>query len=225
MVPVHDRESAAADRRFGGAGPPASTYLPAGVASAGAGLAFGLAARVALELRPDDDRQRQDFVLRNTLSGGVTLNDCLLHLGQHGLPFGGVGASGDLVQLAHLALALIGGVGALYVTGLPSQFKLLQAKGARASVPLLLEVQRRPERRILESGNELFAVSGRIVNPTSDDLSVPDIRAELRDAQGKMVYGWTITPPRRTIEAKSVMEFNSAEVNVPRGAKELNLSF
>mgnify|MGYP000709253520 CR=1 FL=1 len=104
-------------------------------------------------------------------------------------------------------------------------FQLLQAKGARASVPLLLEVQRRPERRILESGNELFAVSGRIVNPTSDDLSVPDIRAELRDAQGKMVYGWTITPPRRTIEAKSVMEFNSAEVNVPRGAKELNLSF
>lgn len=50
IVPVHDRESAAADRRFGGAGPPASTYLPAGVASAGAGLAFGLAARVALEL-------------------------------------------------------------------------------------------------------------------------------------------------------------------------------
>lgn len=124
-----------------------------------------------------------------------------------------------------LALVLIAGVGALYVTGLPSQFKLLQEKGARASVPLLLEVQRRPERRILESGNELFAVSGRIVNPTSDDLSVPDIRAELRDAQGKMVYGWTITPPRRTIEAKSVMEFNSAEVNVPRGAKELNLSF
>lgn len=42
----------------------------------------------------DDDRRRQDFVLRNTMSGGVTLNDCLLHLGQHGLPFGGVGASG-----------------------------------------------------------------------------------------------------------------------------------
>lgn len=42
----------------------------------------------------DDDRRRQDFVLRHTMSGGVTINDCLLHLGQHGLPFGGVGASG-----------------------------------------------------------------------------------------------------------------------------------
>ncbi len=124
-----------------------------------------------------------------------------------------------------LALLLIGGIGALYYFGLPQQLAFLQAKNGRASVPLLLEVQRRPERRILESGNELFAVSGRIVNPTSDDQSVPDIRAELRDAQGKVVYGWTITPPRRSIEAKSVMEFNSAEVNVPRGAKELNLSF
>lgn len=124
-----------------------------------------------------------------------------------------------------LALLLIGGIGALYYVGLPQQLAFLQAKGSRASVPLLLEVQRRPERRILESGNELFAVSGRIVNPTSDDQSVPDIRAELRDAQGKIVYGWTITPPRRSIEAKSVIEFNSAEVNVPRGAKELNLSF
>lgn len=124
-----------------------------------------------------------------------------------------------------LASLLIGGIAAIYILGLPSQLNFIQSKGGRASVPLLLEVQRRPERRILESGNELFAISGRIVNPTSDDQSVPDIRAELRDAQGKIVYGWTITPPRRTIEAKTVMEFNSAEVNVPRGAKELNLSF
>ena len=41
-----------------------------------------------------NDRQEQDFYLQQTLSGGVTLNDTLLHAGQHALPFGGVGNSG-----------------------------------------------------------------------------------------------------------------------------------
>ncbi|MBI1906174.1 MAG: coniferyl aldehyde dehydrogenase [Rhodocyclales bacterium] len=39
-------------------------------------------------------RPLQAQVLSQTLSGGVTLNDTLLHSGQHHLPFGGVGASG-----------------------------------------------------------------------------------------------------------------------------------
>lgn len=39
-------------------------------------------------------RSLQEHVLSQTLSGGVTLNDTLLHAGQHHLPFGGVGASG-----------------------------------------------------------------------------------------------------------------------------------
>jgi coniferyl-aldehyde dehydrogenase len=36
----------------------------------------------------------RDLVLRHTVSGGVTVNDCLWHLCQEGQPFGGVGASG-----------------------------------------------------------------------------------------------------------------------------------
>ena len=42
----------------------------------------------------DDDVGRQDAVLARTMSGGVTLNDCVFHLGQDNLPFGGVGPSG-----------------------------------------------------------------------------------------------------------------------------------
>jgi coniferyl-aldehyde dehydrogenase len=42
----------------------------------------------------DDDGGRVDDVLARTLSGGVTINDCVFHLGQHNLPFGGVGPSG-----------------------------------------------------------------------------------------------------------------------------------
>ena len=42
----------------------------------------------------DDDPTRQDAVLARTMSGGVTINDCVYHLGQLNLPFGGVGSSG-----------------------------------------------------------------------------------------------------------------------------------
>jgi coniferyl-aldehyde dehydrogenase len=35
-----------------------------------------------------------DKVLSNTQAGGVSVNDTLYHIAQHGLPFGGVGASG-----------------------------------------------------------------------------------------------------------------------------------
>jgi len=42
----------------------------------------------------DNDSDRVNEVLLKTLSGGVTINDCMFHLGQHNLPFGGVGSSG-----------------------------------------------------------------------------------------------------------------------------------
>lgn len=36
----------------------------------------------------------EDKLLYSTISGGVTINNCMLHVAQHDLPFGGVGASG-----------------------------------------------------------------------------------------------------------------------------------
>ncbi|MCG9972748.1 coniferyl aldehyde dehydrogenase [Christiangramia crocea] len=42
----------------------------------------------------DTNKKRIDWLLKHTLSGGVTINDTVYHLAQHNLPFGGVGASG-----------------------------------------------------------------------------------------------------------------------------------
>jgi len=42
----------------------------------------------------DADRARQDYVLSHSHSGGVSINDTLLHLAVDDMPFGGVGASG-----------------------------------------------------------------------------------------------------------------------------------
>ena len=40
------------------------------------------------------DAETRDAYITRTLSGGVSVNNCLLHVGQHDMPFGGVGASG-----------------------------------------------------------------------------------------------------------------------------------
>ena len=42
-----------------------------------------------------DDRAHLTRVLRETQAGGVTVNDTLWHFAHEGLPFGGVGASGQ----------------------------------------------------------------------------------------------------------------------------------
>ena len=41
-----------------------------------------------------NERKYRDRVLAGTISGGVTINDCLWHAAQDDMPFGGVGASG-----------------------------------------------------------------------------------------------------------------------------------
>ncbi len=41
------------------------------------------------------DRAARDRVLEHTISGGVTINDTLLHIAQEAMPFGGVGPSGQ----------------------------------------------------------------------------------------------------------------------------------
>ena len=63
------------------------------------------------------------------------------------------------------------------------------------------------------------------MNPTDTRQRVPDIRADLRDAQGRPVYSWTITPERRFIGPRGSLDFNSAKLDVPGNVKVLELSF
>jgi hypothetical protein len=111
---------------------------------------------------------------------------------------------------------------AIYVFGLPN---MGGTSLARTGTPLILEVTRKPERQRMESGNELLAVSGRIVNPTSEVQRVPQISAELRDAQGRVVYQWAISAPVAQLGPKQAATFNSAEVDVPQAARAFNVHF
>ncbi len=122
------------------------------------------------------------------------------------------------------AILMLSAVAAISYFGLPG-IGGGQASAREGGTPLRLEVTGKPERRLLESGNELLAVSGRIVNPTDAVQPVPRIRAELRDDQGRVVYSWAISAPVPELQPGQSATFNSAEVDVPRGARALNLSF
>lgn len=41
-----------------------------------------------------NDKKTQDDLFYRTLSGGVCINDCMFHVAQHDMPFGGIGNSG-----------------------------------------------------------------------------------------------------------------------------------
>ena len=124
-----------------------------------------------------------------------------------------------------IALLLLAAIGAAAYWGFYSGRQDNRASATSGDSALVLEVTRKPERRLMESGNELLAVSGRVVNPTDEVQKVPQIRAELRDAQGRVVYDWAISPPVPSLQPRQSATFNSAEMDVPRGARDLSLSF
>jgi predicted Zn finger-like uncharacterized protein len=126
------------------------------------------------------------------------------------------------IAAAAAGLLMLAGAGAILWSGAPGLVAQLGLGAAESP----LRLRDNPiERRELENGSELFAVSGQITNPSSERQRVPDVRAELRDAQGRLVYSWTITPERRTLSPGGSINFNSAKLDVPSNSKRLELSF
>jgi hypothetical protein len=117
------------------------------------------------------------------------------------------------------ALLMIGAIFALSYFDLPGGTKQAAASG------LVIQATRDPERSTLESGNELFTVYGRVVNGGGKQERVPPIRARLLDAQNRVVYAWSISAPVAELGPGKSTTFNSAVVDVPRGAKHLKLDF
>lgn len=81
-----------------------------------------------------------------------------------------------------------------------------------------------PNYQRLASGNNLFTVSGRIINSTEARQPVPPIHAELLDeSKQKVIYRWTISPPTGSLDLNKSASFNSAEVDVPEGGKFIRI--
>jgi hypothetical protein len=106
----------------------------------------------------------------------------------------------------------------------PPEWKARAGLAQAGSTPLQLMITT-SDRQSLQSGNELVAISGRVINPTDREQPVPPIIAELRDKQSRrVVHRWTIPPPARALAPRTSASFNSAEVDVPTGGDELTVT-
>jgi hypothetical protein len=120
-------------------------------------------------------------------------------------------------------LALVAATSAAWYLGMLT----LNGTGARMSAEnaFRLEYTRKPERAVLESGNELLRVYGRVTNISTETRRVPQIRASLRDATGRIVHTFSISAPVAELAPKESATFDAAETNVPRSAQDLDLAF
>jgi predicted Zn finger-like uncharacterized protein len=127
-----------------------------------------------------------------------------------------------LLLLVLLVLAL--GAGAAVLLWGPQQ--VASRLGVSPNrVPLGIAITREPDWRMIAGGSQLFAVSGRVWNPTGSAQAVPDIRAELKDRQGRLVYAWTITRPVPRLGPGEQASFDGAAVDVPETSTNISVSF
>jgi predicted Zn finger-like uncharacterized protein len=128
------------------------------------------------------------------------------------------------LPLILLILLVIFGAAAAFWFAAPPEWKQWARIDQGGATPLQLMITTN-DRQPLESGNELIAISGRVINPTDEEQLVPPIQAELRDKQTRaVVHRWTIAPPARVLAPRSSASFNSAEIDVPKGGDELTIT-
>lgn len=125
-------------------------------------------------------------------------------------------------------MAILIGVAVVALLALAFYFlapgSLRQGLGFAAVGASPLQITARGDRQTLASGNELLAVSGRVINPSSEAQPVPPIQAQLRDSSGRVLYSWTIAPPASSLPPGGSTSFNSAEMDVPSGGDQLTVS-
>jgi len=126
-----------------------------------------------------------------------------------------------ILAIAAAAL-MVAAFAAVQVFGMPDL-------GQRIGIPVqgasTLDIEGGADRQRLQSGNELLTVRGTITNRTDSAQRVPQIKAELKDMQGRVLYEWQIAPPVRELQPRGRITFDSAEMDVPRGGRQLTLSF
>lgn len=129
------------------------------------------------------------------------------------------------VIAASAAVLMLAATGGLMYFGLPSWAQGLGLPGGVDEPDLVIELPPNQDHRELADGTIYFAASGVIINPTDREQRVPPILAELRDAQGTIVYSWTIKPPVRMLPPNEKVNFSEAKLDIPRRATQLTVSW
>ena len=126
---------------------------------------------------------------------------------------------------ASAAVLMLAATAGLAWFGLPGWAQGLGLPGMVAEPDLVIELPPNQDHRELADGTIYFAASGVIINPTDREQRVPPILAELRDAQGTIVYSWTIKAPVRMLPPNEKVNFSEAKLDIPRRATQLTVSW
>ena len=72
-------------------------------------------------------------------------------------------------------------------------------------------------------GRNVLTINGRIENPTRQELTVPPLRAKVRDAAGATLVAWTSPAPLDRLPGGAAISFDTAAVDVPAGAASVEI--
>lgn len=83
---------------------------------------------------------------------------------------------------------------------------------------------------IVESGTfgstrPMLIVSAKVLNTSGESQPIPAIVAEGVDANGRVIYSWTIPPPQPRIAPGERVAFSSGQSGAPDAIRKVELSF
>jgi hypothetical protein len=76
-----------------------------------------------------------------------------------------------------------------------------------------------------EDGQPVLAVTGKVVNRSARELSVPLVMVSLYDRDGRELYHWTFTPGVSTLKPGDVAKFRTRLSSPPGGTHSLEVRF
>ena len=79
--------------------------------------------------------------------------------------------------------------------------------------------------RAMEDGAPVLTVTGQLVNISSRELPVPQIRIALTDKDKRELFAWTYVPNVMTLKPGQVVPFRTRLASPPDGARHLELRF
>lgn len=77
----------------------------------------------------------------------------------------------------------------------------------------------------IQGGQDVLVITGRLVNITSHDLTVPPIRIALIDADRRELYHWSVTPNPGMLGPGQAMPFQTRLPSPPPAARDIELRF
>nr|WP_040465119.1 zinc-ribbon domain-containing protein [Erythrobacter sp. NAP1] len=124
------------------------------------------------------------------------------------------------------ALLASGTAVAVNYYGLPDWLPISKPTFGIGKEELVLDFpQARQRKETLESGEEIFRVSGSISNVSQESQSVPSVLVVFRDAREKNVYSWVVVPSKRELAPGESLNVTEAVTDIPPAAQAAEIGW